>query len=119
MFSFYNNESITITGTNGKSTTAKILHDALIDQNRDSRLIGNICNAVLSEKKITKKTIFVIEASSYQLEYSKIFKSKYAVILNITSDHIERHKSLKNYVNAKFKLLKSKTKCFFSFVKKK
>ena len=84
LFSFYNNESITITGTNGKSTTAKILHDALIDQNRDSRLIGNICNAVLSEKKIKKKTIFVIEASSYQLEYSKIFKSKYAVILNIT-----------------------------------
>ena len=118
LFSFYNNESIAITGTNGKSTTAKILHDALIDQNRDSRLIGNIGNAVLSEKKITKKTIFVIEASSYQLEYSKIFKSKYAVILNITSDHIERHKSLKNYVNAKFKLLKSQTRGFFAFVKK-
>ena len=118
LFSFYNNESIAITGTNGKSTTAKILHDALIDQNRDSRLIGNIGNAVLSEKKITKKTIFVIEASSYQLEYSKIFKSKYAVILNITSDHIERHKSLKNYVNAKFKLLKFQTRGFFAFVKK-
>ena len=89
MFSFYNNESITITGTNGKSTTAKILHDALIDQKRDSRLIGNIGNPALSEKNITKKTIFVIEASSYQLDYSSVFRSKYAIILNITADHIE------------------------------
>ncbi len=118
LFSFYNNESITITGTNGKSTTAKILHDVLIDQNKDSRLIGNIGNPALSEKNITKKTIFVIEASSYQLEYSKIFRSKYAVILNITSDHIERHKTLNNYVNAKFKLLKSQIRGSFAFVKK-
>ncbi len=117
LYSFYNNENITITGTNGKSTTAKILHDVLIDQNIDSRLIGNIGNPALLEKNITKKTIFVIEASSYQLEYSRIFKSKYAVILNITSDHIERHKSLNNYVNAKFNLLKSQIKGSFAFIK--
>ena len=118
LFSFYNNESITITGTNGKSTTAKILHDVLIDQNKDSRLIGNIGNPALSERNITKKTIFVIEASSYQLDYSRIFRSKYAVILNITPDHIERHKSLKNYVNANFKLLKSQIRGSFAYVKK-
>ncbi|WP_440933916.1 UDP-N-acetylmuramoyl-L-alanine--D-glutamate ligase [Candidatus Pelagibacter sp.] len=118
LFSFYDNENITITGTNGKSTTAKILHDVLIDQNKDSRLIGNIGNPALSEKNITKKTVFVIEASSYQLDYSKIFKSKYAAILNITSDHIERHKSFKNYINAKFKLLKSQTSGSFAYVKK-
>ncbi len=118
LFSFYNNESITITGTNGKSTTAKILHDALIDQKRDSRLIGNIGNPALSEKNITKKTIFVIEASSYQLDYSRIFRSKFAIILNITADHIERHKTLKNYVNAKFKLLKSQIRGSFAYVKK-
>ena len=118
LFSFYNNKSITITGTNGKSTTAKILHDALTDQKRDSRLIGNIGNPVLAEKNITKKTIFVIEASSYQLDYSRIFRSKYAVILNITSDHIERHKSLNNYVDAKFKLLKSQNRGSFAYIKK-
>jgi UDP-N-acetylmuramoylalanine--D-glutamate ligase len=118
LFSFYDNKSITITGTNGKSTTAKILHDALTDQKRDSRLIGNIGNPVLAEKNITKKTIFVIEASSYQLDYSRIFRSKYAVILNITSDHIERHKSLNNYINAKFKLLKSQKRGSFAYVKK-
>ncbi len=117
-YSFYKNNSITITGTNGKSTTAKILHNVLLDQKKDVRLTGNIGNPILLEKKITKKTIFVIEASSYQLDYSKIFSSKYAMILNLSSDHIERHKSLKNYINAKFKLLESQTKTCFAYVKK-
>ncbi len=118
LYSFYNNLSITITGTNGKSTTAKILHEALVHQKKDARLIGNIGNPALAEKKITKKTIFVIEASSYQLEYSKIFSSKYGLILNISADHIERHKNLKNYVNAKFKLIESQVKGNFAYVKK-
>ena len=117
-YSFYKNTSIVITGTNGKSTTAKILFDILTDQKRDVRLIGNIGNPALSEKKISKKTFFVIEASSYQLEYSRIFTSKYAVILNIREDHIERHKNLTNYVNAKFKLLNSQNNKSFAFVKK-
>ena len=116
-YSFYGNKSITITGSNGKSTTAKILYDVLVDQNRDVRLVGNIGNPVLSEKKISKKTFFVIEASSYQLDYSKIFSTKYGVILNISADHIERHRSLTNYVNAKFKLLDSQTRQSFAYVK--
>ncbi len=116
-YSFFNNHSVTITGTNGKSTTAKLLYDVLRDQKKDVRLVGNIGNPVLSEKKITKKTFFVIEASSYQLNYSKIFKSKYSVILNITPDHIERHKSFKNYIEAKFSLLNSQTKQSVAFVK--
>ena len=118
LYSFYKNQSITITGTNGKSTTAKILYDVLLDQKKDTRLIGNIGKPVLSEKKITKKTIFVIEASSYQLDYSKIFRSKYAMILNISADHLERHKSLNNYINAKFKLIDSQTRKCFAYVKK-
>ena len=117
-YSFYKNTSIAITGTNGKSTTAKILFDILTDQKKDVRLIGNIGNPALSEKKISKKTFFVIEVSSYQLEYSKIFSAKYAVILNISVDHIERHKNLTNYVNAKFKLLDSQNSKSFAFVKK-
>ena len=117
-YSFYKNKSITITGTNGKSTTAKILYEVLLDQKYDVRLIGNIGNPALSEKKITKKTVFVIEASSYQLEYSQIFTSKFAAILNIAPDHIERHKNLKNYINAKFKLLVSQSNQSVAFVKK-
>ena len=117
-YSFYKNKSITITGTNGKSTTAQILYKVLQDQKYDVRLIGNIGNPALSEKKITKHTIFVIEASSYQLEYSQIFSSKYAAILNIAPDHIERHKNLKNYITAKFKLLVSQPNNATAFVNK-
>jgi len=117
-YSFYKNKSITITGTNGKSTTAKILHEVLLDQNYDCRLIGNIGNPVLSETRITENTVFVIEASSYQLDYSKLFTSEYSVILNISPDHIERHKNLKNYINAKFKLLNSQSNKSIAFVKK-
>jgi UDP-N-acetylmuramoylalanine--D-glutamate ligase len=115
-YSFYKNDSITITGTNGKSTTAKILHDILLDQKYDVRLIGNIGNPALSEKKISKNTLFVIEVSSYQLEYNQIFTSKYSAILNITPDHLERHKNLANYINTKFKLLKSQSKQSTTFI---
>ena len=115
---YYKNESIAITGTNGKSTTAKILHDILLSQNKDVRLVGNIGNPALNERKITKKTIFVIEISSYQLDYSKIFKSKYAMILNISPDHLERHQNLRKYVDTKFKLIESQSSNSLAFVKK-
>ncbi|WP_415321097.1 UDP-N-acetylmuramoyl-L-alanine--D-glutamate ligase [Candidatus Pelagibacter sp. Uisw_092] len=111
---FYNhnveNNKITITGTNGKSTTAQILYEVLKDQKVDVRLVGNIGNPPLLEKNITNSTVFVIEASSYQLEYSKLFKSNISLILNITPDHLERHGTIKKYVNAKFKLVKSQSK---------
>ena len=116
-FTFYKNKCITITGTNGKSTTAKILYEVLKDQKKDVRLIGNIGNPPLNEKKISKNTIFVIEASSYQLDYSQLFSSKYSIILNIKPDHLERHKTLQNYVDSKFKLLDSQSKSCLSFVK--
>ena len=110
-FSIYNqNKNITITGTNGKSTSAQMLYDVLRQQKMDARLVGNIGNPILLEKNITSKTIFVIEASSYQLEYSKLFKSNIAVILNISPDHLERHRTLKNYISAKFRLIKNQTK---------
>ena len=117
-YSFYKNKCITITGTNGKSTTCQLMYEVLLKQKFDVKLVGNIGNPILSVRNVKKKTIFVIEASSYQLEYSKIFKSKYAVILNLSPDHIERHKTLKRYVKAKFKLLKNQTKGNLAFVKK-
>tara|TARA_B100001057_G_scaffold286597_1_gene286714 strand:+ start:132 stop:1421 length:1290 start_codon:yes stop_codon:yes gene_type:complete len=117
-YSFFKNDCITITGTNGKSTTCQLMYEVLLDQKFDVKLVGNIGNPILSVKNIKKKTIFVVEASSYQLEYSKLFKSKYAAILNISPDHIERHKTLSNYVKAKFKLLKNQNKGNLVFVKK-
>ena len=117
---FYNhhkkNNKITITGTNGKSTTAKILYDILKDQKVDVRLVGNIGNPILLEKKVTNRTVFVIEASSYQLEYSKLFKSNISLILNISPDHLERHKTINKYVSAKFKLIKNQSKKDFAIL---
>ena len=116
-YSVYKNDCITITGTNGKSTTCQLLFEILKKQNCDVKLVGNIGNPILSAKKIKSKTIFVVEASSYQLEYSKIFKSKYAAILNISPDHIERHKTIERYVNAKFSILNKQSKKSFGFIK--
>ena len=117
-YSFYKNDCITITGTNGKSTTCQLMYEVLLNQKIDVRIVGNIGNPILSAKNIKKKTIFVVEASSYQLEYSKIFRSKYAAILNLSTDHIERHKTLNKYIKAKFKLLHNQLKGQFAFVKK-
>ena len=116
--SFYNNLCVTITGTNGKSTTCQLFYQVLKKQNYDAKLAGNIGYPILSIKKIRKDTIFVIEASSYQLEYSKIFKSKYAAILNIAPDHLERHKTINNYISAKFKLLKNQNKNSITYINK-
>ena len=112
---YYKNKNITITGTNGKSTTAKILFNLLKSTKKDVRLTGNIGNPILSEKKINSKTIFVIEASSYQIDYSKFFKANYALILNISPDHLERHKTFENYVKIKFKLFKNQGQNDYSF----
>ena len=117
---FYNycskNTNITITGTNGKSTTVKILFDILKSKKKDVRLVGNIGNPILAEKKITLNTIFVIEASSYQIEYSKFFKANYAMILNITPDHLERHGTFMSYIKTKLKLIRNQTKNDYSFL---
>ena len=117
-YSFYKNDCITITGTNGKSTTCQLMYEVLSDQKFDVKLVGNIGNPILSVRGVKKKTIFVLEASSYQLEYSKIFKSKYAAILNLSPDHLERHKTLNKYIKAKFKLLKNQSRDSLAFVNK-
>ena len=117
-YSFYKNDCITITGTNGKSTTCQLLYEVLLNQKFDVKLVGNIGNPILAVKNVKKKTIFIIEASSYQLEYSRMFRSKYCAILNLSPDHIERHKTINRYVKAKFKLLKNQHQGYFAFIKK-
>ena len=102
---YKSNIKVAITGTNGKSTTCKLLYDILKKSNKDVRLVGNIGSPLLNEKKINKKTIFVIEVSSYQIGYSSHFKSDIAVILNIAPDHLERHDNFLNYVKVKSQLI--------------
>ncbi len=115
-YSFYKNNCITITGTNGKSTTCKLLYEIFKKQKIDVKLAGNIGYPILSVKNIRPRTLFVIEASSYQLDYSRLFKTKIAVILNIKPDHLERHKTLKNYADAKLKLIKGQLPGSLAFI---
>ena len=113
-----NLKKITITGTNGKSTTSKLIYEVLKYHKKDVRLVGNIGNPILKEKNIKKNTIFVIEASSYQIDYSKYFETNIALILNISPDHIERHKTFKNYAKAKIKLIIKQKKNSIALVEK-
>ena len=117
-FSNPNNIKITITGTNGKSTTCQMLYNIFKLKNLDVRIVGNIGKPPLKEIKIKKKTIFIIEASSYQISYSKYFKTDYAVILNLSVDHLERHKNINQYAEAKVKLICDQKKNKLSFIEK-
>ncbi len=112
-------KKITITGTNGKSTTSKLLYDVLKEHRKDVRLTGNIGNPTLLEKGLKSSTLFVIEASSYQLEYSKYYRSEYSLILNLSPDHLERHGNFKNYIKAKFKLMQNQSKNNYVFIENK
>ncbi len=109
-----NLKSIVVTGTNGKSTTCKII-EHLLKKKFNIQLGGNIGKPVLNLKD-RKKTFFVIEASSFQLAYSKFIKPKYALILNITRDHLDWHGNMNKYVNSKFKIFSLQTKKDYAFL---
>jgi len=111
-----NVKSIVVTGTNGKSTTCKLLEHILKVNKFSVKLGGNIGKPIL-DLPIKKNSFVVIEASSFQLAYSKYIKPNYAAILNITKDHLDWHRSLKNYILSKFnifKLQKTSDKAFLS-----
>ena len=107
---------ISITGTNGKSTTCKIIEKILRTAKYSVSTVGNIGNPILNFNKVKKKHIFILEASSYQLQYSKLFKSKYAAILNISPDHLERHKSIKNYIKIKSRIFFAQDSSNYSYI---
>ena len=117
--SFPENFFITITGTNGKSTTCKLLFQVLQSQGIHTKLVGNIGKSILSNYYFTKKTLFVVEASSYQIEYSKYYKTNLAVVLNVSIDHLERHGNFNNYVKSKIKLILMQSKKSHAFIEKK
>jgi len=96
-------KSIVITGTNGKSTVCKLIQHIFKTNKLDAQLGGNIGKPIL-DLKIKKKSIVVIEASSFQLAYTKFIKPTFAAILNITNDHLDWHNTISNYKNSKFKI---------------
>ena len=104
-----NIKSIVITGTNGKSTTCKIIEHLFKRNKIDVKVGGNIGKPIL-DLKLKKKTIVIIEASSFQLSYSKFIKPDYALILNISKDHLDWHGTMANYINSKLNIFSNQEK---------
>jgi len=107
---------ISITGTNGKSTTCKIIEKILKTAGLKVKVVGNIGNPILYSKNVKNKNIFILEVSSYQLEYSKPIRSKHAAILNVTPDHLERHKNMENYLKIKLKIFLAQNNSDYSYI---
>ena len=107
---------ISITGTNGKSTTCKIIEIILKSARYNVKTVGNIGNPILFLNKMKKKYVLILEVSSYQLQYSKLFRSKHAAILNISPDHLERHKNIKNYTKIKSKIFFAQNSSDYSYI---
>ena len=108
-------KSIVITGTNGKSTTCSLIHHIFKKNGIKNKLVGNIGKPILDVKFI-KKEIYIIEASSFQLEYSKFIKPYCAAILNISQDHLDWHGSKKKYIKSKYKIFNNQTKQDIAFL---
>ena len=100
---------ILVTGTNGKSTMCKLIYDLLKNSKKKVYIGGNYGTPVLNLPYKDKSAIFVLELSSYQLDYSLRLTSSVSILLNISPDHIERHKSFKKYILAKLKIFKGLT----------
>ena len=117
-FTKKNFRSIVVTGTNGKSTTCKMIYHLLKKNNYKTLLGGNIGTPILS-LNIQKNNFIVIEASSFQLAHSKYICPDFAILLNITNDHLDWHGNMKNYIESKFKIFKLQKKNQFSIANKK
>ena len=100
---------ILVTGTNGKSTMCKLIYDLLKNSKKKVYIGGNYGTPVLNLPYKEKSAIFVLELSSYQLDYSLRLTSTVSILLNVSPDHIERHKSFKKYILAKLKIFKGLT----------
>ena len=99
---------IAITGSNGKSTVLKMLHDILNLDGKQCMMIGNVGTPVLSLLEKEKKDYpewAVMEISSFQLYWSKKIRCDYGAVINIYPNHLDWHRSFSEYVGAKLSLL--------------
>ena len=91
-----------MTGTNGKTTTVSLIGEILKSKYTDTHVVGNIGNPFTAEALETEEqSATVCEVSSFQLESIVDFRPDVAAITNITPDHLDRHKTMKNYIMIK------------------
>lgn len=93
---------VAITGTNGKTTTTTLVGEIFKAAGRKTSVVGNIGNPVVAEAiNSCKDSWMVAEVSSFQLETVSEFRPVVSAILNLTPDHLNRHKTMEAYGQAK------------------
>jgi len=95
---------VAVTGTNGKSTTVKLIESMLRCGGRRAQAAGNVGTPVLSLVG-APLDFAVLEVSSFQLEATECFQPNIAVILNLSPDHLDRHGNFERYAETKQRLL--------------
>ena len=116
-YNFAKGKFISITGTNGKTTSTTLAGEIFKAAGFDTRVVGNIGNPVISEVETsTEETVFVAEISSFQLETIKNFNSRAAAVINITPDHLDRHITVENYADVKSRIFENQTKDDFAII---
>ena len=102
---FLKGQVIAITGSNGKTTTTTLVGEILKAAGMPTLVGGNIGTPVIElVVESTPETWNVLEVSSFQLETIETFRPQIAVVLNITPDHLDRHKTFENYAAAKARI---------------
>jgi UDP-N-acetylmuramoylalanine--D-glutamate ligase len=105
---FMSGSIIAITGSNGKTTTTTLVGEILKTGGFPVLVGGNIGTPAISlADETTAKSVVVLEMSSFQLETIQSFRPKIAVILNITPDHLDRHRTLAAYTDAKARIFEN------------
>lgn len=101
---------ISITGTNGKTTTTTLVGEIFKAAKRKTYVVGNIGVAVISSALAAEDDSWLVtETSSFQLETTKEFRPEVSAILNLTPDHLDRHHTMENYGLAKAKTFANQT----------
>ena len=107
---FLQGDVVAITGSNGKTTTTTLVAKIFADGGLPTLVGGNIGLPVIELIDESKPdTWSVLEVSSFQLETTFEFKPKIAMVLNITPDHLDRHKTFERYAAAKAKITQAQT----------
>ena len=107
-FCFSKGRIVAVTGTNGKTTTTALTGHILEKAFGNTIIAGNI-GIPYTElvKKTDASSYTVAEVSSFQLDTTESFRPDVSMILNITPDHLDRHHTMENYIDAKFKVTRN------------
>jgi len=99
---------VAITGSNGKTTTTTLTGEIMTAGGFPTLVGGNIGTPAISlADRARPETVIVLEVSSFQLETIQTFRPKIAVVLNVTPDHLDRHRTFEAYTDAKARLFEN------------